>query len=346
MAYIPPCSLGKLKSWSTPTLTRKSILVCSQTQNEPPAKANQALSRRQMLGILGISPLFALLGAPRAANAFCGEQSPYWAHFLEWEEKVVAYGDQEIYVRTVGSFKKEKQAGVAPILFIPDIGLSHDYLEPLEALSESNRRLIFYDPLGTGYSSKVDKELSYSEYMQDSVNQVQQVISSVKDLDKFSIFGHGLGASIAIQFADKYPEKVLSLVLESPASQYDSSKLLDYRQLLVAASTKKLPICAEESFQTLNTSVIQRVGVQSGDSTKQFVIGADMKNISALVFTSRGDVLTNLNSKSIDPARNQVVELDDASHTPHLILRNLVLQKTADFLDDVEAKAGFVKPKQ
>ena len=88
----------------------------------------------------------AVLSPRLPASAWCGEKYPSWAYFLKWDETSVPFewdGQKgEVYCRVVGDKQRESKTGVPPVLLVGNPGLGHDYLENLEALTVSDRRVI------------------------------------------------------------------------------------------------------------------------------------------------------------------------------------------------------------
>ena len=88
----------------------------------------------------------AVVAAPRAAVGWCGEAVPSWAFFVKWDDGRVPFewegAKGEAYCRVVGDRAREAKAGVPPILLVGTPGLGYDYLENLEALTVSDRRVV------------------------------------------------------------------------------------------------------------------------------------------------------------------------------------------------------------
>jgi len=90
--------------------------------------------------------------------------------------------------------------------------LQYDFTSPLwghvmEAMS-AHHTLIRYDQRGTGLSDRDVEDISFEAWVRD----LEAVVDAV-GLDDFPILGISQGASIAIAYAARYPERVKSLVL-------------------------------------------------------------------------------------------------------------------------------------
>jgi proline iminopeptidase len=92
-------------------------------------------------------------------------------------------------------------------------GAPHDYLEPLEALSDE-RPVVFYDQLGCGKSDRPsDKKLWRVDRF---VKELGQVRESLK-LDRVHILGQSWGTMLAVDYLLTRPALVTSVILADPA---------------------------------------------------------------------------------------------------------------------------------
>jgi proline-specific peptidase len=94
-------------------------------------------------------------------------------------------------------------------------GAGHDYLEPLERLAGSGRRVIVWDQLGCGRSDAPDEPSLYR--LQRQVEEVA-AIRSVLGLERVHLLGQSLGGWLAIEYLLSEPRGVASLHLASTSS--------------------------------------------------------------------------------------------------------------------------------
>ena len=95
-------------------------------------------------------------------------------------------------------------------------GTPHDYLEPLEEMAGTGRRVIFYDQLGCGNS---DHPHDPSLWTVDLFVEELGVVREAVGLDRVHLFGNSWGGMLAMEYALTRPRGLASLVLESsPAS--------------------------------------------------------------------------------------------------------------------------------
>jgi proline iminopeptidase len=93
-------------------------------------------------------------------------------------------------------------------------GYPHDYLEPLEDLS-NDRPVIFYDQLGCGNS---DKPNDTSLWTVDRFVEELAVLRESLELDKVHLLGHSWGTILAVEYVStRKPRGICSMVLSGPA---------------------------------------------------------------------------------------------------------------------------------
>jgi len=131
------------------------------------------------------------------------------AELVEVVEGYIPVTGGNIWYKIVGANRKK-----IPLLVLHGgPGTPHDYLEPLEALSDE-RPVIFYDQLGCGNSDKLgDVSLWTIERFLDELEKVRTYLS----LDKMHLLGQSWGTMLAVDFMlAKKPKDVVSLILSGP----------------------------------------------------------------------------------------------------------------------------------
>jgi proline-specific peptidase len=97
-------------------------------------------------------------------------------------------------------------------------GAPHDYLEPIAAIANTGRRVIFYDQLGCGNS---DHPINPSMWTVDLFVEEVGVVRRALGLDRFHILGQSWGGMLAMEYALTRPRGLASLILaDSPASMH------------------------------------------------------------------------------------------------------------------------------
>ncbi|GAB5034746.1 prolyl aminopeptidase [Nannochloropsis oceanica] len=206
--------------------------------------------------------------AARPAQAWCGKPYPRWAYGLRFNDGLIQIPlpglakPADVFLRVVGDENKEKQKHVAPLIVFPGgPGLAHDYTETLEALVYADRRVIAFDPVGTGQSSPIlppsllpssgtteeEREQIWSELIQI---QVKEIIRFLEIEGEHHVWAHGAGCLPAIQYTSSLPPSsssslfVKSLTLASPFVFSPGKTSLPS---WYSANDAAVPLCVTES---------------------------------------------------------------------------------------------------
>jgi proline-specific peptidase len=129
-------------------------------------------------------------------------------------EGFVSFRGYKVWYRVVGD---REAAGRLPLLCLHGgPGATHDYLEPLEAMAGSGRRVIFYDQLGAGNS---DHPHNPAMWTVDLFVEEIGVIRRALGLERLHILGQSWGGMLAMEYALTRPSGLASITLaDSPAS--------------------------------------------------------------------------------------------------------------------------------
>ncbi len=132
------------------------------------------------------------------------------AQRLAAEEGRVSFRGHKVWYRIIG---EPEEPGKLPLLCLHGgPGAPHDYLEPLEELATSGRRVVFYDQLGCGNSDlPSDPSLWTIELF---VNEID-VIRDALGLDHVHLLGQSWGGMLALEYTLTRPAGLASLILAS-----------------------------------------------------------------------------------------------------------------------------------
>ncbi len=114
---------------------------------------------------------------------------------------------QELYVKSFGN-KKDK-----PLLFLhggPGYNCSTFEVTTAKKLSEKGFYVIVYDRRGEGRSTDTSAKFTFQQTF-DDINS----ILSKQGIEKINLLGHSFGGVVATLYAEKYADKVNSIVLIS-----------------------------------------------------------------------------------------------------------------------------------
>jgi len=128
---------------------------------------------------------------------------------IDIEEGYINVPAGKVWFKIVG----KNQSGIPLLVVHGGPGVSHDYLEPLEALAVE-RPVIFYDQLGCGRSNRPDNNSLWSvERYAEELNQIKQALN----LDKFHFLGQSWGAALVTDYMLTYnPTGVQSVIYSGP----------------------------------------------------------------------------------------------------------------------------------
>jgi len=130
------------------------------------------------------------------------------------DEGYLPFKGYRTWYRSVGD--PANDAAHPPLLILHGgPGAPHDYLENLEALADTGRRIVFYDQLGCGRSSQPHQPDMWTvPLFVEEVGVVRRALG----LERTHILGQSWGGMLAMEYALTQPEGVVSLLIESSPS--------------------------------------------------------------------------------------------------------------------------------
>jgi len=128
------------------------------------------------------------------------------------DEGFIPFRGYKTWYRSIGG---GEEPGRHPVLLLHGgPGGTHDYLESLEALADTGRRVVFYDQLGCGKSDRADESHWTVETYVEEVGAVRAALG----LDTIHLFGNSWGGMLAMEYALTQPAGLASLMLASSPS--------------------------------------------------------------------------------------------------------------------------------
>lgn len=130
-------------------------------------------------------------------------------------EGTIPFHGYHTWYRVVGD---REDSGKFPLLCLHGgPGAAHDYLESLQAMADTGRRVILYDQLGCGNSVIAEskpEEWTVELYVRE-VDAVRQALG----LERIHLLGQSWGGMLAMEYALTQPRGLVSLTIaSSPAS--------------------------------------------------------------------------------------------------------------------------------
>lgn len=127
----------------------------------------------------------------------------------------IAFKGYQTWYRIVG---EKEEPGKLPLLALHGgPGAAHDYLESLDAMAQTGRRVIYYDQLGCGRSSIPEKkpELWTVALYVEEVDAIRAALG----LKRIHLLGQSWGGMLAMEYMLTQPKGVASVTIaSSPAS--------------------------------------------------------------------------------------------------------------------------------
>lgn len=169
-----------------------------------------------------------------------------------------------------------------PLMLFPGLGLDHQYYRLAVPLLRDHAKLILLDPRGIGQSRKDSpKHVTYTpELWADDF----AALANRLKLGKVDILGSSLGGSMAMAFAEKYPEITRSMIVIGGFSQLDTALETNFR--LRKKIIAKLGMGEEiADFMGLSTMTREFMETEQG---QQLMKGnqANIKNNSPELYTA------------------------------------------------------------
>jgi pimeloyl-ACP methyl ester carboxylesterase len=243
-------------------------------------------------------------------------------------------------------------------------GGSHLPLTTLAPLAEQGRRVVFYDQLGSGDSSRPDDPSLWT--VETFVEQLQGVRDGL-GLDELHLFGSSWGGMLALEYAFTRPPGLRSLILNSTPTS--APRWAVETQRLVADLSPGLDEKqAEEEFKRRHIirldpepEVLVRARAKFGTQVyetmwgpNEFTATGTLKDWDVIARLGEIDVPTLITSGRHDECTPQLVEplhegvegsewvlFEESSHMAYLEEPERYLQVVGGFLDRVEGLAGL-----
>jgi L-proline amide hydrolase len=285
-------------------------------------------------------------------------------------EGTIPFGGAETWYRVVGDGEKP---GALPILLLHGgPGGAHDYLESMQELADTGRRVIFYDQLGCGRSPYPSDPAKWTvELFVDEVDAIRDALG----LDRLHLLGQSWGGMLGMEYALRQPPGLQSLIVcDSPASMrlwvQEANRLReglppDVQQTLLrheAEGTTESDeyqtaihvfydrhVCrvvpAPDYVQRSMDQILNEVYLTMNGPSEFHVVGTlkdwDITprlgeiSVPTLIISGAHDEATPLISRTINEGipGSEWVLFDDSSHMPHVEEPERFLQVVGDWLE-------------
>jgi proline-specific peptidase len=280
-----------------------------------------------------------------------------------------------VWYRIVGELDQPAPGRFPLLVLHGGPGAPHNYLEPLGALAQSGRPVVFYDQLGGGNSDRPDDPTLWNiDLFVEEVGAVRRELG----LQRVHVLGHSWGAMLALSYALRHPSGLLSLVLvgglaSSPLHIAEVDKLREqlpqevqevlshheeagttddpaYEEAMIAFYARHLcrldpwPEYLREPLEQTNLQVYQTMWGASElhctGNLKDWDVSPRLGEIRVptLLISGRYDLCTPADQEVLRegiPASEWVL-FEDSSHCPHAEETERFLEVVEGFLSRVE----------
>lgn len=263
-----------------------------------------------------------------------------------------------------------EDSGKVPLLCLHGgPGVPHDYLEPLEAIADNGRQVIFYDQLGCGNSDRPENANYSIDFFKDELIAIRNALN----LEQIHLFGQSWGGCLALEHTLSQATGLASLILaNTPANiqQFVSEAYslmndlpADIKETISkheAAGTTQDPeykqameafnhcfLCRLDPWPNCLTQAYSKVGTEFRGAGK--IIDWNVENrlsaisVPTLLLSGRYDEVTPACVEKLQQgiSNSEWVMFENSSHMPHLEETERFLQVLEEFLRRVENNRGY-----
>jgi len=212
-----------------------------------------------------------------------------WA--IHFEESKANLADKKIEVngQTISYLENPYIKGQVTIIMLHGFGASKENWLRFSVPFAKNYHVVAVDLLGHGENKR---DLNQSYRIENQVEFVNQFAKKL-NIDRFHIVGNSMGGAIAAMYASVYPQKIMSVVLVSPAGIHDIPSKMDE---LLKTGVNPLIATSVESFDALLNFVMEdRPYIPSAIVKVEAEKAVSRKEINAKIFSDlTGELKTGL----------------------------------------------------
>ncbi len=172
-------------------------------------------------------------------------------------EGFIPFKGHRVWYRIVG---EEETPGKLPLLTLHGgPGAAHDYLESLDAMARTGRRVVYYDQLGCARSATPPNP---SMWTVDLYKEEIEVVREALHLDHIHLLGQSWGGMLAMEYAITQPAGLASLtVASSPASMIQWVREANRLREELPAEVRRTLLAHEEAGTTSDPAYEEAVMV-------------------------------------------------------------------------------------
>ena len=227
------------------------------------------------------------------------------------------------------------------IIFLHDslgsVKLWRDFPEQLAKASNCNA--LVYDREGHGESSPFNITKRPKNYLSLGADTLHQIIQklSLKDI---ILFGHSDGATIALHYAAKYPNRLIATIVEGVHVFVEEETLNGIKEAKLATETTNLAARVAK-YHGEKTEMLFKLWIETwlSDEYKYWNIEQDIRCIQSpiLIFQGEKDEFGTMEQvNKIKANVNSLVEdhlIKNCGHNPHKEQTEFTLNTTTNFIN-------------
>jgi pimeloyl-ACP methyl ester carboxylesterase len=127
------------------------------------------------------------------------------------------------------SIAEKERKDADPVILLPGFGSGWEGISELGfSLAVEGRKVVMLSLPGYGNSGNPEKEYYKTDNFDNEAEVIKKLAENIPELNnrKFHLVGHSMACEIIASFGEKYPDKVSSLVLLTPAGVKGKENLL------------------------------------------------------------------------------------------------------------------------
>lgn len=202
----------------------------------------------------------------------------------------------------------------------------------------TGRRVLAWSRLGYGNSG--DFRGPYGRDFMHREAEATALLIEELSLPRVHVFGHSDGASIALLFAARHPEKVVSLTLEAPHVFVEEVCLQAIGELARSAKSGALLQGLSKYHRNATAVFAQWYAIWSDPTFTTWNIEREIEGVSVPTLLIQGEddefgTFAQLDSIAARLLMTHQVRLKNCRHSPHRDQTQAVLAATAQFLGEL-----------
>lgn len=214
---------------------------------------------------------------------------------------------------------------------------------PASLSEKTGLSALLYDRYGYGDSDILTEKRNTDYISIEASLYLPELLRKLNLSRKIILFGHSDGATIALYFASLFPERTIGLISESAHTFIEDVSIKGVsatRESFIYGNSLRKKL---EKYHRDNTipMFFGWADLWSDPSSKKWNMFKELKNITSPVFVIQGDTDEYGSRKQVDEIKKRVsadcdiLYLKDCGHIPHFQAKDLVLQKSFEFINNL-----------